>query len=315
MPAIYLSAADLNTYGVATATAPQILAASTLVDAYLKRPEGLQWMPDYQGLPCYMAGLSPSITLTLAQSISPGTNVTVPIAAGAGNLSTFGTVGEVAILDRGSAQQGKPGVVEACVISSVTSGSITFNSVANAHASGATMEFGLVISEQKTLPANRSIVRVASWPIVRLVSGTGSYRYGRRSQQQAGMFAEGNILQFMQTFGGPPAWTQWGVTTPGTAAADFSPLTNEIWIPVGIYLDSYSDVRIWYVAGFSQANIPAIIKQATASIILSGMALGDLVGGVKMARAGDTALTRFENTIIDDDMRARLAPYRARVYA
>ena len=129
------------------------------------------------------------------------------------------------------------------------------------------------------------------------------------------MYAETNLLAFMQTFGGPPAWTQWGTTSPGTAAADFNSMTNEIWVPSGIYLDLYSDVRVYYVAGFSQANIPPIIKQVTASIILAEINTSGMAGEIKMARAGDTALTKFENSVLDDDMRQQLTPYRARPYA
>lgn len=314
MPAIYLSAAEQNAYGVSAATAPQILAASTLVDAYLKRPEGLMWMPDYAGSPCYMAGLTPTFSMPLTQTLSPGVNVVVPVA-NVGMLSMQSYIGEVVIIDRASAKQGQPGVCEACVIGAVGPNSITLNSVVNSHTIGVSLDFGLVIREQKTLPADRSIVRVGSWPIVRLISGVGSYRYGRRSQQQAGMYAEANLLQFLQTFGGPPAWTQWGQNAAGTAAADFNAMTNEIWVPSGIYLDAYSDVRVYYVAGYSQANIPSIIKQATANIILAGINTAEMAGGIKMARAGDTALMRFENSVIDEDMKMQLAPYRARAYA
>lgn len=266
-------------------------------------------MPDYAGLPCYMAGLSPSITLKLSGPISPGTNVVVPIV-GAGMFSTFGAVGDVAIVDRSSANGGQTGVVEACAISAVTATSITFASVANSHSTGATLEFGMVIREQKMLPAKRSIVRVGSWPLNRIHSVVGSYRYGRRNQQSAGTYDDVNLLAIMQTFGGPPAWSAVNVT-----AGDYSTITNEIWVPTGVLIAPFTDVRIFYVAGFSQANIPAIVKQVCASAILAKISTDGIGGGVKMARAGDTALSFFNNSVLDDDMRQQLEQYKARIYA
>jgi hypothetical protein len=301
MPSAYLAGSDLAIYGVPNATAQQILNASLLIDAYLGRLEGLQWMPDAAGLPCYMAGLSPSLSLTLPANIQPGQNVQVAVP-GASTLSVFGSVGDVVIIDRANAT-----ACEACVISSTQPNHITLQSVSYAHAQGATFDFGLVIREQKTLPPKRSITRVGSWPIVRIHSGLGSYRYGRRSEQQAGLYADQSVLALMQTFGGPPEWIPWDVT-----AADFSEITNEVWIPSGIFLAYYSDVRIFYVAGFNQANIPPIIKQVTANIITAGLNTQNMAGGIKVAKAGDTMLQRFEATVIDADTKRQLDMYKAR---
>jgi hypothetical protein len=301
MPSAYLAGSDLAIYGVPNATAQQILNASMLIDAYLGRPEGLQWLPDAAGLPCYMAGLSASLSLTLPANIQPGQNVQVAVP-GASTLSVFGSLGDVVILDRANAT-----ACEACVISSTQPNQITLQSVSYAHGQGATLDFGMVIREQKTLPPKRSITRVGSWPIVRIHSGLGSYRYGRRSEQQAGLYADQSVLALMQTFGGPPEWIPWDVT-----AADFSEITNEVWIPSGIFLAYYSDVRIFYVAGFNQANIPPIIKQVTANIITAGLNTQNMAGGIKVAKAGDTMLQRFEATVIDADTKRQLDMYKAR---
>jgi hypothetical protein len=217
-------------------------------------------------------------------------------------LSVFGSVGDVVILDRGNAS-----ACEACVIQSTQYDSITLHKVVYAHAASATLDFGLVIREQKTLPAKRSLTRVASWPIVRIHSGLGSYRYGRRSEQQAGLYADQSVLALMQTFGGPPEWIPWD-----PRAADFSEITNEVWVPSGIFLAYYSDVRIFYVAGFSQANIPPIIKQVTANIIAAGLNTQNMAGGIKVAKAGDTMLQRFTATVIDADTKQELDQYKAR---
>ena len=308
MPSIYLSAADLNTYGVSGATAPQILAASTLIDAYLRRPEGLEYVPDYAGLPCYMAALTPSITMNVPGGISPGTNVIVA-TPGAAILSQYGHVGDVVVIDRSTAAGGKTGVVEACVIEAITASTIQFYSVSNAHAPGCVLEFGLVINESKSVPQRRSTVRLGSWPLARIHSGLGSFRYGRRDDQMAGMWQDATFLAMIQTFGGPPLWIQWAIPS-----ADFNGMTGEVWIPAGLYQANYSDVRVHYVSGFLKANIPPIIKQCTASIITAGINTANMVGGVKIAKAGDTALTRFANTILDADTRAQLNAYQPRTF-
>lgn len=300
MPSKYLYGSDLINYGVPNATSQQIQAASTLIDTYLHRPEGLQWNPDYAGNPCYMAALAPTMSFTLGSNISAGTNVSVNISA-TSFLSTFGGVGDVVILDRAT-----PTITEACVINSISNTSITLASVANAHSTGAPIEYGMLIAEQKMLPFKRSVTRLSRTPIARLVSGLGSYRYGRRSAQQAGLYADQSILATMQTFGGPPEWLPWNPT-----AADWNPQTAEVWIPSGIFLAYYSDVRVWYLAGFPSSGIPAPIKMACAAIINAQLATSDMQGGIKVAKAGQMSLQRFDATVLDDDLRAMLSPYRA----
>lgn len=304
MPSAYLAVQEFGAYGVPTATQAQVTAASALVDSYLKRPEGLQWMPDAAGFPCYMAGLSPVYSLKSSQAISAGTNVSVPVATAPGMMTTTGTVGDVVVIDRANAD-----VVEACVVQSVQPGMIVLANVVNAHSPNATIEFGLVIREQKSLPDKRSLTRVSSWPIARIHSILGTYRYGRRSQQSAGLFSDQNLLALMQTFGGPPEWISVDVSQ-----ADFNPTSGEVWIPSGVFLAQYSDVRLYYVAGFSRDNIPPIIKSVTASAILSGLATKDFAGGIKVAKAGDNMLERFSSTLVDDDMRTQLNLYKARMF-
>src|SRR5271168_5372068 len=116
MPSMYLAQSDLAMYGVQSATQPQILAASMLIDAYLKRPEGLQWMPDYAGLPCYMASLTPSFSFALPSSVSPGQNIVIPLVGTGLMGNSFGSVGDVVILDRASTNKGGANNVEACVV-------------------------------------------------------------------------------------------------------------------------------------------------------------------------------------------------------
>lgn len=303
MPSSYLAQNEYITYGVQTTT-PQgaVTQASALVDAYLQRREGLQYNIDANGLPAYMAALSPSLSLNIAGGIPTGSSVVVPVTAG---LNLGSMVGDVVILDRLIQAS-----CEAAVITAATKTSITLATVAQTHTANTTVEFGLTVSEQISLPSRRSIARVAAWPPVRLISGLGSYRYGRRIDQSAGQYYDQSILQIMQTFGGPPPWIPFDVST-----ADVNIVTCEVFIPTGVYLVSYSDVRLYYVAGFSQNNIPSVVKAATAAIINAKLNTDGLQGGLKIARAGDTMLQRFENTVLDEDTRQQLSIYKARMYS
>ena len=43
MPSEYLTTAEAAQWGLPAVSTPQIIQASALIDAYLKRPEGLVW--------------------------------------------------------------------------------------------------------------------------------------------------------------------------------------------------------------------------------------------------------------------------------
>lgn len=302
MPSAYLASSEYAAYGVASTTSQAVTQASALVDAYLRRREGLQYMTDAAGLPAYMAGLTPTLNLTIAGGIGTGTAIVVPAPVG---LNVTGMLGDVVILDRASGA-----ACEACVISAVTKSSITLASVINVHGANATIEFGLTVNEQQALPSKRSIARASSWPIVRLISGLGAYRYGRRVDQSAGSYYDQSLLNMIQTFGGPPSWIPFDVSN-----ADVNQMTSEIFVPSGVYLANFSDVRLYYVAGYLQANIPPIVKNATAKAILADLNTSALVGGIKKAQAGGSVIERFANTILSDDERAQLDLFRARLYA
>lgn len=299
----YLSSGDLSTYGVATATAAQIVQASGLIDAYLNRPEGLAYSPDRNGLPCYMTALSPQFSLQLGAPISPGQNVTTVLL---GIPVTNDLVGEVFIADRPTAN-----LTEALVVSAVNpqAGSVTFASVGVAHASGAPLETGLVLQEERPMPSKRNVTRASKFPMVRLISGLGRYAYGRRSDQVAGLYNDTNLLAALQTFGGPPAWVPFDVTQ-----ASVSVTTGEVWIPAGLMLAYYSDVRLKFIAGYPAANIPQPIKQATASICMALMETPELaVGNVKRFAAGGTSIEKFANTVIDADIKAMIDQFAAKL--
>ena len=146
MPApSYIAPPEYECYGVSDASASQIFAASRRVDAHLGRPEGLLYSADANGLPAYMTGRTPSASYTLTTGLSAGSSKTVALPNAAFNGAT---VGEVVILDRTN-----PSACEACVVTAATGNSITLANVQFSHSSGATLEFGLTLAEDRTLYA------------------------------------------------------------------------------------------------------------------------------------------------------------------
>lgn len=302
MPSAYLQPSDYAAYGVTGATAAQVQAASLVIDGFLKRKEGCVWVPDANGNPAYMAGATPIYSLTATGAISPGTSVVVPYT---GMTLNTEMIGDVLVLDKANGS-----VVEACVITAIAPGRVTLASVSFSHFASATMDAGLVIYEQRDTPASRSIVSTSKYPVLRLLSGYGQYGYGRRSNQVRGDYAEFNLLATISSFGGPPQWIGFDVTQ-----CDIVNDGNDIWIPAGILLAYFSSVRLRYVAGWSQANLPPQIKQACANLI---SATGDIPVSPNIKSFNDQSvgisMTRFSATRLDTDTQAMLVPYQARLF-
>lgn len=304
MPSVYLQSADLPTYGVPAATANQVIQASAVLDAYLKRPEGLVWVPDSQGSPCYMAALNPSLALTLTGAIAPGQNVQATLTGAASLLQP----GDVVILDRAA-----PSLVEACVVTAASApgggSSITFQSVINAHSINATVEVGLVIDEKRYMPASRPLTTVSRTPVMRVISGVGRYGYGRRGDSADYNMEQFNLLAAVSRFGGPPVWE---VFQPGYPAG-WDAQTGQVWVPAGIMLAYYSEVKLRYIAGFQSSNIPSIVKQACATILQAQLATPRM-GQAKSIKAGDTSIVSFAASVLDEDTKQALEPFASRAF-
>jgi hypothetical protein len=308
MTSSYLKGADLAGFGVPNATPAQIQQASAQIDAYLARREGLVWAPDGNGNPCYMVGANADLTLQLQSAIEPGATVVVNVTGPTGMLQ----LGAPLIVDAAT-----PGITEALVVVAVIGQQVTFQNVQFAHAANATLQTGLTIVEQRTMPDDRPITMVSRTPVMQIISGAGRYGYMRRGQDAVGSIDTYNLLAVMSKFGGPPAWEPW---TPQANSCD--PQTGTVWVPAGVLLAYYTEVRIHYVAGWTYASLPTEIKQACANIISNITAVSGMPGTMQRLSAGDTTMQRFNNQpgvlnslVIDDDTKALLAPYRARMYA
>jgi hypothetical protein len=301
MPSLtpYIREVEYADYGITDASGVQVDAASRTINGYLSRPEGLVWNPDANGMPCWMAALSPTNSYTAPGAISPGSQieVTIPNAQ-----FGFQTIGEVVVLDRANAN-----LAEACVVLSTSGSTLTLQSVQFSHSAGATVDFGLTIADERALPYNRPITRTSRTPVARVLAGFGRYGFSRRGQQAAGVEFIPTLLPIVQGFGGPPLWVPFDVT-----GIDINVNTGELWVPAGLLLAYFSDVRLRYVAGWSFQALPISVKQATANIVRS-MIDTPYSANNKMLKSGDSAMQRFNATVLDDDTKALLEPYRARL--
>jgi len=290
-------------YGVPTATDVEVMRASSLVDHYLQRPKGCVWTPDETGQPVYMAGANPTITYLYPGVINPGTQVMInlPNFVGQDDSLQF----DVVIVDR----LAQTGTMEACVVTSSGPGQLTFQTVVNAHNGNAgnpvTIERGLIIEEERPMPGQRSVTRLAEWPIANLLSGVGRYGYGRRSDQKLGYFYDVNLLSTLSAFGGPPIWNQFSVPS-----SSLNPSTGDLWVPAGLLLAYYTDVKVRYVGGWPQGSLPSEIKIATADLIkrMRDAPMGPMV---RRFNTGKVTIERFADTIIDPDVKSLIRPYQA----
>ncbi|GGH14804.1 hypothetical protein GCM10007036_14360 [Alsobacter metallidurans] len=300
MPSSYLLSADYSTFGVPNATAAQVQQASAIVDAAIGRPEGLAWAAGADGSPCYMAGLDPTGSLALPASIAPGANVAVAAPA---YICRPDMLGQVVVLDRADITK-----TEAAVISAVGAASITLDKVTYAHAQGSFAEWGLVITEERPLPAKRTIGRIMRTPVVRVISALGRYGQLRRSQS-VGMAQGFNLLAISQTFGGPPPWT-----LMDCSQISASPTTGELWLPQGIYGVSWSEFKANFVCGYNQTTLPSQLRTACAKIVAQLQTFPEISGNVRLYKAGDTEVQRFTDSVLDAETKAYLDPFRLRAF-
>lgn len=305
MPSQYLVGSDAASYGVPNATPEQIQAASLLIDGHLKRGEGLVWESDAAGNPCFMPNKSPEREFKSQGAFSPGANVVVPLTTPVELMDGGAPSGIVVILDRENKSKR-----EACIISASAPGSVTLQSVSYSHDANCTMEMGLTCVEERNLPKARSIVQVTRFPLVRLLSAVGRYSYGRRSDQAAGFYNDLTLVQTLSVFGGAPSWLSIDVKQCSS-----SPETGQIWIPTGIYMANYSEVRLHYIAGYSLGNVPSNVKQACANIIKTIASVPELAGlNLKSYQAGGTKIERFKDQLFSPETETLLSQYAAKLF-
>lgn len=299
MPSAYIQDDDKAAYGVPDATAQQILKASILIDAYLNRPEGVIYVPTAAGIPGYMESKKPNATLKVPAGISPGQNVVVTVTGPAGLIE----VGMPLVCDRTAVND----KLEVPVVTVVNGQQLTLNAIAIAHGADVTLEAGMVITETNYLPKDRPLMQLAKTPVARAHSAQGRYGFGRRGDRYSANMSDFNLLATVQNFGGPPAWESFAISSSNVDAQ-----TGQVWVPSGVLMAYYSEVRVHYVAGWEYANMPDPIKMACAQMVETIDMYKDLMGGnISMAAAGDHKIQRFAASVIDKDIQASLNAYRS----
>lgn len=299
----YLEAADYAAYGVpASATLAQVVQATKLIDSYIKRPEGLLWGADGNGNPCYMLNATPKASLQLVSPIaaSPG----VPFTATVTGPTMQIQVGDVFTVDVAN-----PAETENLVVVSVTGQSVQFQGCTFPHLAGAIMSTGLLVTEQRYIPGDRPMTRFSRLPVVNCVAGSGRYGYGRRSDDAYSQIDTFNLLAVMSRFGGPPSWELW---LPQSNQVDTS--SGTLWVPAGVMLAYYSEIRYHYVAGWQYATLPDDIKTACGQLVNAIIQSGPLLGNVSARQAGGSRLQYFTASQLSADVKAMLDPYRIKAY-
>lgn len=300
---VYLQSSDYANYGVPNASDAQVLQASSFINAYLQRPEGLIYLPDANGNPCYMENLPAMATLQATTSITPGQNVNVTVTGPVQQISLGSSqCGLVAVLDRTNATH-----TEVCIITNISGNTLTLANVQFSHSIGCNLEFGLCLFEECQMPAGRPLTNLHKTPVQIILAGQGRYGYPRRGNSYFEI-NEYNLLAAITKFGGPPTWEIFDQTLVG-----IDPMSGQVWAPAGILLAYYTEIRFSYIAGYTYASLPPNVKLACAQIIQSMIAL-PMNGAIQNMRAGDTAITRFASTYLSDDVKLLLEPYRTRMF-
>ena len=283
--AAYLQSADYAAFGVPDATVAQVAAASRVFDTFIGKPEGLLWTPDFNGAPAFMTNLTPTLSYANV-TVAAGTGVILTLPYG-----TFGlqSVGDVVIFD-------KAGTCEACVITAAAGSTITLAYV-NANHNAVTMDFGLTISEEV-----RGRMRLSRSPVANILCGFGRYSYDRELRNLSSGFDDFEAL-LITDYGtsGVSNWNQLDTTL-----WDVNNVTGVIRMP----FHRHEVIRLRYVAGWSQANLPDLVKQCVANIIRN-LIDGEIPANIKSVKAGDSTIVNFNSSLIDDDTRQMAQAFKA----
>lgn len=316
MPNQYLLSADFATYGLPnTITNQQVIQASLIIDSYLNKPAGLLYDVDINGNPIYMTGLNPDGTFIATSSITAGNNVVVPVTGPLQTLNGGVTYGQTVVLDRTDND-----LKETCVVQSIdmVNRTITLQTVQFNHASGVTLETGLSIMEEKFLPSDRAVTNVSYTPVCNILGIQGQVTYPRRGDAALYPITGMNPLGFFAYFGafnGTPTFQ-----TLDPTQVEFNSISGQIYLPSSLYSLYFNNVRVYYIAGWTYASLPAAIKQACANIITlnsSTNANNNVAGPITRYKAGGTEID-YANESSDtsnlffnnESIVSLLAPYR-----
>jgi len=178
-----------------------------------------------------------------------------------------------------------------------------------AHSAEALLEFDMTIVEEIDMPDNRMETVLAQRPVAGIIAGQGQLGYPRQgSMLNFNYYYSYELLPALVKFGGPPIWESLTISQNS-----FDAKTGRIWMPAGFYSAFYTQVRIYYVAGFQYASLPSQIKQACANIVLAQNDL-PVYGNFKSVKQGDTQVSYWNSSILDGDTMNLLNPFRVNAW-
>lgn len=298
----YIASGEYDTYGLAAGsnTDRAVTAASALIDGHLRRPEGLVWSPDFAGLPCFMAGAVPIQSWKIQADIEPGSNVTVSLDS----APSATILGEAMVLDAPT-----PDHCETVVVTAIDGANVTFGTVGHVHSVTSPLDLGLVISERKLVGYQCPAAFLSRGPVARVVA-VGS-RWDASSRREPSLSdPQHGYIGFSTGIGVVPqsAPPQWNLLDP--SLVDCDPGTGKLLVHA---VSARSEVRACYLAGWPSTGLPDIVKQICARVAQTILQQDPHMPlDAKLYKAGDTAIQRFANTMIDDDMRVQLIPFAAK---
>lgn len=175
----------------------------------------------------------------------------------------------------------------------------------NAHCRRETLEVAQY-RERLGLSSGRSSVRLSYLPLsavapasTPIVSARARYATARRGEGAGhGDWA----AEVAQAFGLPGMWTELAA-----GAIEYSAQTGELTLPASPLGWGFSEVEIVYTAGLE--NMPESVKCACAQIVRNALATPAL--NVRAGNLDRMHLEYFSDTLVDQTVRALLAPYVA----
>ena len=135
-----------------------------------------------------------------------------------------------------------------------------------------------------------------------IVEARARYAFPRKGERASTFSNVGFCAEVAQAFQLPGQWI-----TLTQSSYEVQPETGELTVYPGILGLPYTEVEVVYQAGW--LTIPEAVKQACAQIVRNAQAMPAM--NVKRSKVEQMEIDYFAATLIDESVRALLAPYVA----
>lgn len=153
-------------------------------------------------------------------------------------------------------------------------------------------------TERLRISPGRNNARVSHLPVLSLTSARGRFARPRRDEAQSSEL----VIAISGAFGLPGTWTDLDVSS-----FDLDPRTGEVVFPAHPLGLAYNEAEITYQAGLTA--ITDDVKTACAQIVKNIAALPAM--NLKSSRVDKLKVEYFADSLLDESVRALLAPYVA----